>query len=327
MVNISPAEIKQIVLTDPTVLKHMLRNPNYDKRKITGIISQMFKYDVGLEFELFGSLSSLSKTKIHSVDKAKDRKIIDTTIARKLRVMSYSEDHYHFKSLIEQRDLNELRIRLRGHLGLVPLWNSLNYMRELCMIPKNSGGIHIHVDCTKYLYSKYDRDTLCEWFNKSDVQDRILAIFGGYDGTYNKPGCKVQTKGYYTNISRLDTVEFRIGKLTFDYSTISTWIYKCQLLVKEGLYQTKLAKTDRIKKFETVVNDLYGTREYLCTEDDECEPDEASREYINMPISNSSGSYTVRLTNSDSSITSINEITRTLNEYNEGRISGIYSAI
>lgn len=91
--NISPTEIKKVVLTDPTVLKHMLRNPNYDKHKITGVISQMFKYDVGLEFELFGSLSHLSKIKIKGNDKQKERNAINKNIANILRIVSYSEDH------------------------------------------------------------------------------------------------------------------------------------------------------------------------------------------------------------------------------------------
>lgn len=315
--NINPAEIKQIVLTDPTVLKHILRNPNYDKRKITGIISQMFKYDVGLEFELFGSLSHLSKIKIRGTDKSKERNDINKNIAKILRIVSYSEDHYHNKSLLEQKDLNELRIRLRGHLGLVPLYNSLNYMRESCMIPKNSGGIHIHVDCNRFLGTNDDRNLLCNWFSKPEVQNRVLDIFGGYEGTYNKPGCKVRTKGYYVNISRLDTVEFRIGKLTFDYPIIANWIYKCQQLVKEGLRQTRILAKTKVAKTETVINAQIPTREYMCIEEDECEPDD----YVcSSDVNNNSSSYTSLTfnTTSNSNYVNLNDLERTLiNQYSQ----------
>lgn len=288
--NINPSEIKKIALTDPTVLKHMLRNPNYDKRKITGIISQMFKYDVGLEFELFGSLSSISGIKIQGTDKSKDRELINKIMEAKLRVMSYSEDHYHDKSLVQQSDLNEIRIRLRGHLGLVPLCNSLNYMRKMCMIPLNSGGIHIHIDCTKFIKGIDDRNTMARWFESSDIQQRILDIFGGYTGTYNKPGCGVKTKGFYVNISRLDTVEFRIGRLNFDYSTIATWIYKCQLLVKECLHKNKIlsiptTSVNRVNPGNVIINQ-------------DCTPDEAeSIERIRQELLNTS----IRLSNSNSS--------------------------
>lgn len=178
-------------------------------------------------------------------------------------------------------------------------------MRESCMIPKNSGGIHIHVDCTRFLNTSNDRNLLCEWFNRPEIQLRVLNIFGGYEGTYNKPGCKVQTKGYYVNISRLDTVEFRIGKLTFDYPIIANWIYQCQQLVKEGLRQTKvLAKTKVVVKTETVINAQIPTREYLCDEDDECEDEQCEPEPYRA--NSSSGYTTVRLTNTNSGISYVN---------------------
>lgn len=105
------------------------------------------------------------------------------------------------------------------------MYNILGDIRKYCDYHQN-GGIHIHVDMTQYLQEGIN-DSHTERIIKSYITkrlDEIVKIFPKYTGSYNKRIVEIRTKRSYVNISRLRTLEFRIAPLTFDYTTIITWI-------------------------------------------------------------------------------------------------------
>lgn len=233
-------DINRVVRYSPHELKYLFKSPNVNRKMVTRLISRLVPYRVGLEFETFGSVTSYLKS----------NKLISSQVQIKdyLGVVDFNEDSILFKFDDDEiLDLNEVRLSFNGYHQLIRFYDALNLFKKCLFIPSNNkGGIHIHIDCpcTK---NKTTRDTMTQWFNKPEIQSKILRIFGGYKGTYNHRGASGGKGGYVRVGSQYDTVEFRIGRLTYDYSTIMNWIIQCSDLVR-----TAIKECDQIPEFHRV---------------------------------------------------------------------------
>jgi len=257
-VSTSISEITRIVKSHPNELKYLFKSPNEDKRRLTRIISHLVPYRVGIEFETFGSVGnylfpkdSISKSGGFKLYTRYEKRINDL-IRKKLKLTDFREDTHnhsmttyinHCPSGEEEIELNEVRISINGYKQLIILWDTLQILNKCLIIPKINGGIHIHIDAP-FVSSNDGKEFALNWFNQQSILSKILQIFEGYSGTFNRRGAGL-SKSTYVRITDYPTIEFRIGRLTYDYSTLMRYIIKCSELVRN-------CKTDFInypKKF------------------------------------------------------------------------------
>lgn len=129
---------------------------------------------------------------------------------------------------------SEHRFRVpNGIRGIITLWQlSRQLNRNLELNPES--GIHYHVDCTGSY--KQVRDYIL----KDDVKGWVLKELSEwkYPGSYNTKGIG---DGFYwvrTNQDTFQTMEFRIGEMTFDYNLLLKRIFHCNSIIhriKENL--------------------------------------------------------------------------------------------
>jgi hypothetical protein len=229
-------------------------------------------YRIGIEFETFGAvgqylfpsrvvIDELKKNQDyrlrHGIQKTTDdEKSIDELIRSKLNLVAFREDtHQHTlepplnKVYVEgERDMNEVRISISGYKQLITLWNTLRILNKCLVIPSINGGIHIHVDA-KFVRTAAGRDYAVNWFNQPAILSEVLQIFEGYSGTYNERSASIN-KGNYIRVSDYPTIEFRIGRLTYDYSTLIRYIIKCSELVRKCKHEFQINPDKFSKKPE-----------------------------------------------------------------------------
>jgi hypothetical protein len=131
----------------------------------------------------------------------------------------------------DDRDMNEVRISISGYKQLITLWNALQILNKCLIIPKENGGIHIHIDAPFVRESRGSEFAL-KWFDRPAILSEVLQIFEGYSGTYNKRHAS-KNKANYIRITDYPTIEFRIGRLSYDYPTLIRYIIKCSELVRK----------------------------------------------------------------------------------------------
>lgn len=138
-----------------------------------------------------------------------------------------------FKTIPDILDINcnsdEQRYRIpNGIVGLICLYNISQQLKINSELNLGS-GVHYHVDCTD-CYSLLEDNLLIK--NK----DYILKELDTWDykGTYNKKGLnlKSSSSGAWLRTNQLQTLEFRIGEMTFDYSLLAKRIIHCNKIVK-----------------------------------------------------------------------------------------------
>lgn len=138
-------------------------------------------------------------------------------------------------------DQNETEFRQRfwpGKHGLLQLYWVCEFLKKTSH-PNPLSGLHYHIDCT-------DVDDFLRFTTFCETQDWVLdaLISWGYTGTYNK-----WTISMYKNAVRMhhgyDTIEFRIGEMSFDYSLIVKRVKHCQAIVQrlKYLYKKKYSRT------------------------------------------------------------------------------------
>lgn len=208
----------------------------------------MVPYRVGIEFETFGSVGNhLYPLECLFPGWGDSIKGLNGRICKRLKLVDFKEDT-HLHSINQKREvgitpistsedytisdgsLNEVRISISGYKQLIVLWNTLIQLKRCLIVPKVNGGIHIHIDAP-FTSSDAAREYSVEWFSQIKVQSEILNIFNGYTGTYNVKGAS-DSKGKYVRVSPYYSIEFRIGRLTYDYATIIRYIIKCSDLVR-----------------------------------------------------------------------------------------------
>jgi hypothetical protein len=144
-----------------------------------------------------------------------------------------------------EHEMNEVRISISGYKQLITLYNTLQILSRYLIIPKINGGIHIHIDAP-FVKESEGRKFAVDWFNKSAILSEVLQIFEGYTGTYNKRRAS-EGKGSYIRVSDYPTIEFRIGRLTYDYNTIIRYIIKCSELVRRCKHDAMLSNISKNK--------------------------------------------------------------------------------
>jgi hypothetical protein len=203
----------------------------------------MVPYRVGIEFECFGAVGSYL---IKDKKKPSNKEIRD-----KLGIYDFSEDEHWHNPNDETSDvnLNEVRVSFLGYKQLIHFYKTIMILNKCLIIPAEKGGIHIHIDAP---FVKEHSHKVVEWFDKNTIQSQILRIFEGYKGTYNSKGAGT-SKGHYVRVAiTYNTIEFRIGHLTFDYDTIIRWVIECSKLVRQcmtelGAKPVVMAKTKKPK--------------------------------------------------------------------------------
>lgn len=210
---------------------------------------------VGIEFELSGSFkqgfarkykvsepSDLLDNKLAEFYKVKEIKCDTPTYVRSYELPNPNEinrvvvsnDPFDDEVLpgdpltmeVDYDKLTEIRISLENYSQLVGLYRFMQDLNEFCRLHEG-GGIHIHIDMSMFKDFQNTKKEK-EVFNYiSHRIDDIQKIFPKYKGKYNKKKIGLRTKATWLNMSRLNTLEFRIAPLTFDYSTLIKWIHDC----------------------------------------------------------------------------------------------------
>lgn len=249
----SVREIKSIVRHHPTDLKYLFKSPVENRKRLTKIISNLVPYRVGIEFECFGAVGNYL---------IKDKKPNNERIKKVLGIYDFSEDEHTHNPNDGTQDasLNEVRVSFLGYKQLIPFYKTIMILNKCLIIPAEKGGIHIHIDAP---FVKDNTDKAIKWFDRKIIQSEILRVFGGYKGTYNQRGADI-SKGYYVRIATTyNTIEFRIGHLTFDYDTIIRWVIECSKLVRRcatelGVKPVVMANPKKSKSSSTIRNGVYS---------------------------------------------------------------------
>ena len=208
---------------------------------------------VGIEFECIGNPLDyykfvLKKNITRSEDFEKIFNLLDysqdlsltrdTSNTNSISSPSITRFH-HLTQIIVGPDnelFNELRVSIKDYSQLRGLYNILKLFKDSCIIP-NGGGIHIHIDFSDYT----DNDTRV--ISKKYITNHLKEvedIFPKYTGTYNERKVGILQKGTYVNLSRHESIEFRIAPLTFDYETLIEWIIKCNKFVTKLIHECHL---------------------------------------------------------------------------------------
>lgn len=233
-------KIEYAIYHDPRLIPTLMRDCSISKGMLYSRLRRAVPHRIGIEFELEGHLGSYLKS--------------DPSIESYYGVLSYEEDSDTYvidqpRYVLDNREisLNEIRISIKDFTQLKGLYLLLDEMKLHCKLPAG-GGIHIHVDLSRYI-TVGNRSLIKDYLTKN--LHKLKNIFPKYEGTYNKYKVGSRNKGTYINISRLDTLEFRIAPLTFDYSTLIKWIIGCQKITSEVLRRCHLTmnlKSDPTKE-------------------------------------------------------------------------------
>lgn len=228
-------KIDYAIYHDPSLFKTLLNDCSIKRGLLYSRLGRVIPHRVGIEFELLGDLAN-NYIKLHPEIKSKEQ------FARHFNVYKYSEDSFLSSGIVSDEfvtrpsDLNEIRVSLNHPLQLRGLYRILIEMKRYCENPIG-GGIHIHIDFSKY--SSNDNNRLAAKYIQNHLHE-VEAIFPEYVGTYNKRKVGLQNKGTYVNFSRYNSIEFRIAPLTFDYETLLTWIIKCNKFVSKVINKCHL---------------------------------------------------------------------------------------
>jgi hypothetical protein len=121
-------------------------------------------------------------------------------------------------------------------------------LSEFCRLHEG-GGIHIHVDMSEFFNRENNKMTEVSKYIERHLNE-VIAIFPKYTGHFNKRKVGIRRKATYLNISRLNTLEFRIAPLTFNYTTLMCWIRDCVKFKKKVVSTCRLVALDKKKREE-----------------------------------------------------------------------------
>lgn len=112
---------------------------------------------------------------------------------------------------------------LRGLICLYFISEQLKFNSELNL----GSGIHYHVDLSQTFYL-IDKDIRCYKWILNDLE------IWKYDGLYNTKQVAFDSKGSWVNFRKyLNTIEIRIGEMTFDYTLLLKRILHCTDIVRK----------------------------------------------------------------------------------------------
>jgi hypothetical protein len=241
---------------DPSLLPAVVKDCSISRGLINSRFNRVLPRRVGIEFELEGRLMSNYQV-LHPELKT------DLSVERHFGIHKFSEDDFDGRPMTEVERipithltdptsrLNEVRISLTNAYQLKGLAKLMTEMKRYCLIP-DGGGIHIHVDFTKYA-SKDNIKIAIGYISKR--LDEVASIFPEYTGTYNNKKVGDHQKATWVNFSYHNTIEFRIAPLTFEYEILLDWI------IKVNKFVSKLIDRCHLKPIAKSVSSNYLTDE------------------------------------------------------------------
>jgi hypothetical protein len=238
-------------------------------------LNRVIPHRVGIELELIGDFMRNYKKLHPELNSTRD-------IKRHFNVLDFSEDW--FDSSIKN-EFNEIRVSINNAFQLKGLYRILLGIKKYCEMPIG-GGIHIHIDISKYSSSK-NKAILAKYINNR--LDEVQDIFPVYTGKYNKKKVGIGQKATWVNISKWNSIEFRIAPLTFDYNMLLTWIVGCSKFVSKAIQNCHIKE---ILVGESRKNDADHISEVINFDYIDRNP-EVYQSIINV-ISNSTSSYYIR---------------------------------
>ena len=149
--------------------------------------------------------------------------------------------------LANESEKDELKFKIpNGLKGLHCLSHISIFLKKYALLNPNS-GIHYHIDCTDvwdlFTYSFIDKEAN---FILSELDT------WNYKGTYNKRKSEFSANRNWTRFKNsTNTMEFRIGEMTFDYELLFKRITHCNSIVrtlKDKLLVPILTKYDTDEK-------------------------------------------------------------------------------
>lgn len=263
-------KIRYAIRNNPLLIGSLMKDTSIKKGLIYSELKKSLPCRIGIEFETGGSFREgfCKKYNVGNIPNT------DKIITDYYKVLSIKCDHLYSSSATDT--IMESRISLSDFRQLKGLYIFLQDIKEFCTLHEG-GGIHIHVDMSSYTIEDCKLREVKNYINNR--LDEVAAIFPPYTGKYNKKRVGVHEKSTWVNISRLNTLEFRIAPLTFDYNTLITWIIKlikfrnsvihyCRLRLDYAKYvESRLPSKDAIEELlntRSELLDMYSdTNEYI----------------------------------------------------------------
>jgi hypothetical protein len=266
------SKVQYAVLHAPWLIEDY-KKPPYNKVITNSILRKLLNRSCGIEIECFGSLWYTLCSNENCA--------YFSTISSLYNVMDYAEDRPGVTDDISSM-FNEHKIRIKNYTQLQGLYDILNDMKTYCKLNMGS-GIHIHIDISDVYEVIADKDELLHLFQgtltpKLDEIEKIFYPHGEYEGTYNHKRVGIWKDNWVAVRGDKRSLEFRIAPMTFDYTTIVTWLVKLNRLVNWCILQDKFlaTKCNVRSKVHSIVEPYH---EHII-EEDQGDKDECEVEYI-----------------------------------------------
>jgi hypothetical protein len=235
--------VRDAALYSPSLIPLLYKDSSYDSKITTSILHSLIPRRTSLEIECTGSVYH-HWNEYKRLEPLFNLKEFDSdNIWTKSCFINENEYETHTKLTF-----NEHRISLYNYKSLLGLYNLLEIMKQECCINEN-GAVHIHVNFPIKLKFIDKQNNIIFIKNLLRNQlDYVENIFGKYKGRYNDKNVYYNTKGAWICIrvkSHDLTIEFRIGKCTFDYTTLVKQMIGCNKIVTNVLQNKDLIKLMR----------------------------------------------------------------------------------
>jgi hypothetical protein len=261
MSNLQQAQkVKYAVLNAPYLIPQYFKPP-YNPVITRGILHKMLNRSCGIEIECFGSLSQMV-----SENREWDTDTRFKDVINYYGIMSYHEDDPN-KPANDDYAFNEHQIRIKDHTQLNGLYELLQDMKKYCRLNEGS-GIHIHMDITDVWAVNTEqeiKDNLVKQLNtRLDDIEHIFYPNGKYEAIYNTDRIASMNKGrnWVAVRSCMETVEFRIGPMSFEYSDIVRWCVELNKILNWAInqspkfaYKCKTRPSIKVKQYKDLTTD------------------------------------------------------------------------
>lgn len=278
--SIKLTKVREAIYSNPNLIPVLLRDTSIPKGMIYRELKKVVPCRIGIEFEMSGDFTGGFCEKYHT-DKCKNK---DLTKFYNVKEILYDGTYYQQEEVrVTSEDINEdilvnprpclpldvvdydkiveIRISIIDFHQLRGLYQFMQDLSEFCRLHEG-GGIHIHVDMSDFFKGENNKMTEVSKYIERHLNE-VIAIFPKYTGHFNKRRVGIRRKSTYVNISRLNTFEFRIAPLTFDYFTLITWIRDCVKFRNKVICECRLKALDKKKQEKELV--LYDLENTCCT--------------------------------------------------------------
>ena len=244
-------KILYAIKNNPLLIGNLIKDTSINRGMIYRELTKAVPCRIGIEFELSGSFRE-GFIKTYGVSKEN----IDKTMTNYYDVYSIDSDGW-----CESEDqLYEIRVSILNFKQLKGLYKFMQDLPKFCKLHEG-GGIHIHVDISKYFPLSAKEKELQKYIVRH-LQE-VVSIFPKYTGKFNKREVGISRKATYLNISNKKSLEFRIAPLSFDYATVISWVIKCIKFRNKVIHDCRLKQSPTpkhtIKNIQENVN--YAWRE------------------------------------------------------------------